>query len=326
MSVSLGPIKLSGNTLIRRLEKGVGFALPAIAKNAKYARKIKRLQRLAKLIRLEEPVRIADVGANPLFYDAPYKALLESGLCTVIGFEPQKAAFDKLQAQKGPNESYLNSAVGDGSVRTFYDYKSDGLGSLFPIDQRIEKNITWMKNRSELNARIDIKTVRMDDLEEIGEIDFLKIDIQGGELMVLQNARHSLSKAIATQIEMRFLRIYEGEPCFGEVDCELHAQGFEIHGVDGKLMQMKSPHSQTQALRGNVARQLLDHDFFYIRNLRSLEKLESLQLKKLALLSDGVFNSFDPAFMAIDVLVDRGEVPEDGAEKYRNSLPAEYLA
>lgn len=325
MSISLGSITLSGNTLLHRLEKGLGFVLPSAVNTAKETRKIKRLNSLASWMEFDGRVKIADVGANPLSYDAPYKALLDAGLCEIIGFEPQNEAFLVLQAQKGPNEVYLENAVGDGTVKTFYDYKSNGLGSLFPLDKNIGKNISWMHDHFDLNAEIQIKTVRLDDLEEVEGIDFLKMDIQGGELMVLQNARNCLSKAAAVQIEMRFLKMYEGEPCFGEVDCELDEQGFEIHGIEGKLKRMKSLHSQTKALSGNAARQLLDHDFFYIKNLKNLDRLDTNQLKKLALLSDGVFNSIDPAFLAIDLLIERNDIPKDVAQKYTKSLPVEYL-
>ena len=119
MSISLGSITLSSNTLLHRLEKALGFVVPSVVNNFKETRKIKRLKYLASLIEFEGQIRIVDVGANPLSYDAPYKPLLNAGLCEVIGFEPQNAAYLKLEAQKGQYETYLESAVGDGSVKTF---------------------------------------------------------------------------------------------------------------------------------------------------------------------------------------------------------------
>ena len=48
-------------------------------------------------------VEVVDVGANPIEGDAPYKGLLQAGLCRVTGFEPQEAALAELKALKGPN-------------------------------------------------------------------------------------------------------------------------------------------------------------------------------------------------------------------------------
>ena len=44
---------------------------------------------------------VLDIGANPIDGDPPYKRMLESGLCTVTGFEPQRDALAELERRKG---------------------------------------------------------------------------------------------------------------------------------------------------------------------------------------------------------------------------------
>ena len=53
---------------------------------------------------------------NPIDGDPPYKKMLQSGLCTVTGFEPQTDALAELHRRKGPFETYLPNAVGDGQT------------------------------------------------------------------------------------------------------------------------------------------------------------------------------------------------------------------
>ena len=66
---------------------------------------MERTEFLLKTLKFMRPPNILDVGANPL--DKPlYTDLVESKLCNLFGFEPQKAAFDALVEQdlKGQNK------------------------------------------------------------------------------------------------------------------------------------------------------------------------------------------------------------------------------
>jgi hypothetical protein len=78
-------------------------------------------------------IHIVDVGANPLAgIKGPYQALLDDGLASLVGFEPDTAAFDELQAIKGPRQKYLPVAVGDGKRHQFRICNMSGMNSLLP--------------------------------------------------------------------------------------------------------------------------------------------------------------------------------------------------
>lgn len=77
---------------------------------------------LHELLKPQRLTEIADIGANPIDGDPPYKPLLEAGLCRVTGFEPQREALAELQRRKGANERYLPYAVGDGGIHTLRIY------------------------------------------------------------------------------------------------------------------------------------------------------------------------------------------------------------
>ncbi|MEE9455160.1 MAG: FkbM family methyltransferase [Paracoccaceae bacterium] len=329
MGISIGPFRFSSLILKLRFSRLFQAVMPKQYAKTQAKNKNARLQMLADFLFLEEPIIIVDVGANPMDFDAPYKSLLEANLCKVIGFEPQKEAFDKLEKQKSPQETYINAAVGDGQSHIFYEYVADGLQSLYKLDQKAKTVIDFLDHHDSaayktLSAN-PIATRRIDDMDEIPQVDFLKIDIQGGELAVFQNARQKLQGTIAIQTEMRFLRIYEDEPLFGEVDIELNSQGFEMHSLFERPNRFRIPHSQMEKTSNNCAKQLLDTDFIYVRGLRTLDEVETVKLKKLAILADGVFESYDLALYCIDLLVKNGNAPEGLAQKYRQMLPLKYI-
>lgn len=328
MGLSLGSYTFSYWVLATRVENLLSAIAPGPMARRKAAHTVHRLRWLAEELVLNAPIKVMDVGANPMDFDAPYKPLLDAGICEVIGFEPQKAAFDKLEAQKGEKESYINAAVGDGEEHAFYLYESDPLSSFFVLDPKVKMIIQFLANPMGLAYNVvsdrPMPTVKLDNLDEIDQIDFLKIDIQGGELMVMENAREKLAQAVAVQTEMRFFRIYEDEPCFGDVDRELTAQGFEIHSLFDGPTRHPIPNSQSKKLTNRGSKQLLDNDFIYIRGLRMLEGNNPEQLKKLALLAEGVFESPELALLCIDLLVASGDAPKGLAGTYRNKLHPKY--
>ena len=67
-----------------------------------------------------------------------------------------------------------------------------------------------LPNWGKVQERISIPTVRLDDVKEIDNVDYLKIDIQGGELEVFQNRVNRLRNCLVVQTEVEFLPMYEG--------------------------------------------------------------------------------------------------------------------
>lgn len=72
-----------------------------------------------------------------------------------------------------------------------------------------------------------VSASRLDSLN-IEKCDFIKLDIQGGELAALQGGEEVLRKTFGLEIEVEFLGVYQGQPLFGEVCAYLAAQGFEF--------------------------------------------------------------------------------------------------
>jgi FkbM family methyltransferase len=277
-------------------------------------------QLLLEAFDLQRKTRIVDVGANPLS-DPPYGPLLRAGGCTVVGFEPQKDAFDALMRAKGPDETYLPFAVGDGTARTLHLNRASGLTSVFMPDRAALRAMNLLRFTHVIGSE-DIQTVAMDADDRVGPFDLLKIDIQGGEVDVFRGAETTLKHATAIIVELRYQPIYVGEPMMGGVDSELRRQGFSYH----KALQTMArfvPNSQATRLRVMRMRdQAIDGDVVYLRSLESLPACTDEQLKHLAVLSAGVFTSHTLALHVLDLLVSRGVADPGLPAAYVDALPA----
>ena len=75
-------------------------------------------------------VKIVDIGANPLDGTPPYEVMLRSGDADIVGFEPNPEALAELNTKKGPTETYLPYAVGDGRRHTLHFCQAPGMTSL----------------------------------------------------------------------------------------------------------------------------------------------------------------------------------------------------
>ena len=85
---------------------------------------------LSNHLGLERLIDVVDIGVNSIIGDAPYKPLLDAELVHIYGFEPNLDALARLNATKGESETYVSSAVYDGSVHELKVCQAPGMTSL----------------------------------------------------------------------------------------------------------------------------------------------------------------------------------------------------
>lgn len=280
------------------------------------------VRHLADLRGAAPVIHVVDIGANPL--EPPsYKGLLDMGLCRVTGFEPQPEALAKLNRTKGPNETYLPHAVGDGSDAVLHVAAMSGFTSLFPPLAHVARLLGWRRQMA-VRETVSLTTRVLDQIDEVGPIDFLKIDVQGAELSILRNGRAKLAGAVAIQTEVRFLPIYDGEPRFGALDRELARQGFALHDF-AFLKRVRLASTNSPRLSSRAARQIVDGDAIYLRDLARPRRLSDDQLFKAAILAVGALETAAAAVYCLDLLLDRGRVTQDQIDKFLSLLPPRLL-
>jgi FkbM family methyltransferase len=151
----------------------------------------------------------------------------------VIGFEPERQEFDALTARHATDAGaprVLNVALHNAAGPVRFNVARDrGLSSVF------EPNRAFLDAFPE-SARfdiVDVQEVAGDTLDHVidvageTEVDFLKVDTQGSELLVLQGAANTLaSKVTGVEVEVEFTPIYRQQPLFADVDAYLRERGF----------------------------------------------------------------------------------------------------
>jgi FkbM family methyltransferase len=254
-------------------------------------------------------ISILDVGAMK---DDPnrYQTLLDRGLATVVGFEPRLDALAKLEG--GENEFYLPHAVGSGSQEIFYECRHGGCSSIYKPSPPHIDSFTSIGTSEGANFEIvgeaPITTVRLDEIEQLTEADYLYIDVQGAELDVLKGAEKMLGDVAVIDLEVEFVPLYENQPLFADVDRFMRAHGFLIH----KLIDVSGRPFKPFLLNDNPAEaisQLLWADAVYVPNFTRFAETAPQRLLKTAIILHEVYDSYDLAALA---LAAREEMTGDG--------------
>lgn len=270
---------------------------------------------LAALLALERPTEVVDVGANPIDGEPPYRAMLAAGQCRVSGFEPQPEALRALQRRCGPLERYFPWALGDGRAHTLKVCAAPGMTSLLEPEPAALALFDLLRPMAQVVARIAVLTRRLDDIDEIAHIDFLKIDAQGSELAVLRAGAAKLARAVAVQAEVSFVPLYQGQPCIGDIDLELRRQGFLPHCL-AALKQWPVAPCVVNGDPRQPLRQLLEADLVYVRDLTRPDAVSDAQLRQLAMVAHWCFQSFDLALRCVLLLEQRGALPAGSQARY----------
>ena len=274
---------------------------------------------LLAMFGMSHPIRVLDVGANPIEGDPSYKALLDAGHATVTGFEPQAEALAALNAAKSANETYLPDALGDGQNHDLHLYHHSGFTSIFPPDAGSADLLGFGRSMT-VTGSIALPTRKLDDIAEIIAIDFLKIDVQGSELSILRNGRAKLKDCLVIQTEVRLFPLYDGEPTFGDLSAELTNQGFQFfrfHTMKHALLSR----GYRKKLRRSEFGQAVDGDAFFVRDLRLIGQLSNDHLIRLAIIAGGIMASCDLTLFCLGQLVQRSVITTAQVDGYYASLP-----
>ena len=258
-------------------------------------------------------INILDIGAA-LSERPPYQSLVDAGRGKIMGFEPNAQECERLNREYGEPHRFFPHFIGDGQPATFHETNWTLTGSLFePNTPLLEK----FQNLAELTTPVathPVSTTRVDDISEIEDVDFIKIDIQGGELAVFQNAPRLLSGTLLIQTEVEFVELYKGQPMFADVDTFLRGNGFQFHCFAGFGSRAFKPLIRDNNINMGL-RQALWSDAYYVRDWMNIDDLSEIKLQKYAVLMHDLLKSYDLAHLVLTAL--------DG--KTGSSLAAAYL-
>jgi FkbM family methyltransferase len=253
---------------------------------------------LADILGVEIELKIIDLGASPIDGIPPYDRLLRSGRADLVGFEPNRSALAQLNQKKGPRETYLPHAVADGKRHKLRVCQAPGMTSLLEPDPKVLGLFHGFPAWGQVVATEEVTTVRLDDVKETTGAHYIKLDIQGAELMVLRHASRRLAEMLVIHTEVGFLPLYKGQPLFSEIEIYLRKKGFAFHRFTIQVSRVLQPMLIGKDVYGGLS-QLVWADAVFVRDLTRLADLAAADLLRFAAIMHDCYGSWDAALKGL---------------------------
>lgn len=185
---------------------------------------------------------VLDVGARWGTSGAWYRL---SPLAKVVGFEPDEEECARLNQTAGPHERFVAIALGAArETVTLHVTREPGCSSIYPPDLSVAQRYAGLDVMTPVRT-VTLDTTRLQDwAREDGctdQIAFMKLDVQGYELNILQGAGPTLDRCLGLEVEVEFNPLYEGQPLFADVDQFLRARGFALWRIDHLVHYSEKP-------------------------------------------------------------------------------------
>ncbi len=230
---------------------------------------------------------------------------------TIYGFDADVKACDRRnqELENQPinwEEKHIPLAVWNQTGKaTLYVTKHPGCCSLYPPNEVVVERFNEYAERHKLMGTVEVETTTLDEYfaKNSRSIDFIQLDVQGGELNVLQGATRILEQQVmAIEAEVNFIELYQNQPLFSDVDTYLRNREFTLldFGQKWYAQRQEVPMHSRQHIG-----QLVWTDAFYFRDLIRLDQnlrfKTPQQILKLACIAD-VLHFYDYALEAFGYL------------------------
>lgn len=226
-------------------------------------------EHLDAFLSLAPPLCVYDLGASG--GSPPPFCWLLSGI-TLINFEPDSRA---TVEESGKNCAI---AIGPNAMNTLYINRRQTTSSLLPPCADIVNRYDFSKlfpeepRVFETVSTVEIETLGLDDVVKeftLPSPDFLKIDVQGLTLEVVQSGEKILSESVlGIQAEVEFIETYDGQKTFGTLHEYLEKQDFEIFRLSNLN---RWPYKTSMPLRMTTGQDIFC-DLLYLRSLRHVDR------------------------------------------------------
>ena len=136
------------------------------------------------------------------------------------------------------------------------------------------------------------------DKHDIGNIDFIKIDVQGAELDIFKGASNALKNVLNIVCEVEFIDVYENQPLFGDICNYLSQYNLMFNKFLGLAGRAIKPVKLDNNL--NKPSQHMWSDAVFVHHILKIHDLNNIQLIKLSLLAC-VYYSLDLTFYCLSI-------------------------
>ncbi len=267
------------------------------------------LSKIIKSAGYDLSLTMLEIGARPLDDGGEcfHQILNDFPDSKVIAFEVDPELCKTLNMKAPEGMHFYPLAIGKTEEeRIFYETNAPMCSSLYKPNEPL---IDLFQNLhvAKLKQTSIVKTTSLDHViasNRIGQVDFIKTDVQGAELDVFQGAEYILNDIVMIVSEVEFAPIYENQPLFADISSFLRKKGFaflKFLGLSGRSMKPLVIKNDL-----NFPMQHLWADAVYIRDYLKLERMDNDQLLKAALLS-AIYDSIDMAYLLLNHFDNRNQ-------------------
>jgi FkbM family methyltransferase len=184
------------------------------------------LQSLRRAYPEWKPRGVVDVGANKGGWTTKLQQLFPN--VTTMMIEGSPSHVKQLQETKLKYDGAVDYQVAllsstDGGIVEFFDNPDANTGnSMFQENTKYFKDV---KPQTRTTSKLDTLVSHM------GSIDYVKLDVQGAELLVLSGAEETLKKITFVQLEISIIEYNNGGACWSEINSFLQERGFNLYDI-----------------------------------------------------------------------------------------------
>ena len=273
-----------------------------------------------KFINNKTKINIFDIGASPCDPTKYIEELLENTNSHLYGFEPNEDEYNKLKHKEILNKrTYYNLAIGDGEEHVLNLCAYPGWTSFLKPNKNYISYFHNFENASKIIGKKKIPTKKLDEIDFDNNIDFLKIDVQGYESVVIKHGKNKIKNTLVLEVELSPVSLYLDEKKMSEVIPEIEKMGFNLN----MFSKINTRTFKPMILGGNTGvglNTLFQLDCVFVKNYEEILQMEVEELKKLILIMFYSYKSFDFVDYLITILDKKQST--NLITEYRNLIPS----
>ncbi|MFN8282089.1 MAG: FkbM family methyltransferase [Chitinophagales bacterium] len=124
----------------------------------------------------------------------------------------------------GETTFYVSSGKPENAIEEDWNYGNKS-SSILPPSEKTTDVHSWLKFENEI--KVSTSTLKQFCQENnINKIDFVHMDVQGAELMVLKGAQDFIQNINSIWLEVEAVELYQGQPLKNDIEHFMCSQGF----------------------------------------------------------------------------------------------------
>ncbi|HWR02559.1 MAG TPA: FkbM family methyltransferase, partial [Humidesulfovibrio sp.] len=197
-----------------------------------------------------ERFTLLDVGARDAVNDERWLGIPASRM-RLYGFELDDEgceAMNREMAESGIEARFFPYGLAGAAGRRSFHHSTrhPGSSSLYPYNMELFGRIKMADSHEAHNLAqflepIESLEVQVSTLDQwkarhdVASVDFMKLNVQGAELEILQGGESLLPEVLGLFTEAAFVESYVGRPLFADLDRYLRSQGFTFFTFIGPM-------------------------------------------------------------------------------------------